>query len=578
MSRSVLPLTTPARFVLGLALSAILCACSERVVPLPSTISIDDPTQPIRDLEVVENLSEEVADRLLSLGELLTRRDFASSADYFAGDFAGHALGSLPEKERSPMPLGAEKRVLDSSAPTIVSREDFVGDLERLLGAWSRVELVLWKVKGAEFQAGPDHRPGKIRLFLDNIGDLPSGGREEITAWAWALAERRKGIWRIARFQLESAERARIEDRPFHEISAAAGVAHLGIRYGQPGNTEDAWNGAACGDVDGYGRWDIFVPGAPRNFLYLARAEGGFREAAEERGLAHPGGGTGPVLFDHDNDGDQDLFVTHRAWVEGGKWQGETLRLYRNDGRGRFEDVSEAVGLAVRRYGFSATAWDYDQDGWVDLFVCGYGRMASQPNDSWIQARNGAPNSLFKNHGGERFEDVAAAIGIAGTSWTYASAAADYDEDGDLDLYVANDYGVKELWKNDGKGGFMDVAADLGVTDVGNGMGVTWGDLDGDGRLDLYVSNMSSTAGNRILGRLAESVDESVYADLKKLASGNSIFLADPEGGFRRQAASAGGINGSWAWSAALCDLDLDGALDVYCASGFVSGDQAADT
>jgi hypothetical protein len=105
-------------------------------------------------------------------------------------------------------------------------------------------------------------------------------------------------------------------------------------------------------------------------------------------------------------------------------------------------------------------------------------------------------------------------------------------------------------------------------------MGAAFGDLDNDGRVDLYVSNMSSTAGNRILKRLSES---SGTRDLLKMAAGNSIFMA-AGGTFERLDPALGGIGASWAWAPALFDLDLDGRLDVYCASGFVSGDSLADT
>ena len=112
-------------------------------------------------------------------------------------------------------------------------------------------------------------------------------------------------------------------------------------------------------------------------------------------------------------------------------------------------------------------------------------------------------------------------------------------------------------------------------------MGAAWGDLDTDGELDLYVSNMSSTAGNRILKRLVQKDD--TWKNLHKLAAGNTIFLRDSgadEGtpGFGLCPKERGGIGGSWAWSPALADLDLDGRLDVYCCSGFVTGDTPADT
>jgi hypothetical protein len=557
--------------------SLLLAACSEPFV-LPDTIEIADPDPAIDDLETVEDLSEEVADRLLLLGDEMTRRDFTKLADWFAKDFAGHALAPLAVKQTDALSLGGKLEVLDPAGARIVDRAGFLAGLESVLGAWGRAELALWKVKGAEFDASSGKKSGKIRLYLDFIGDTAEGGREEITGWAWAGVVKKSGKWVVHRFQLESLSRASIERRPFTEVGGAAGVAHLGIRFGKPGNTEDAWNGAAAGDIDGDGLFDIFVPSRPRNFLYRALGDGTFEELAEARGLAGPEGGTGAVFFDFDADGDQDLFVAHRAWKTKGQWEGESLHLYANDGKGSFSDVSAKLGLDVRRYGFSATLLDHDGDGWLDLFVCGYGRPASEHNNSWTQATNGQANSLFRNLEGRGFEDVAPALGMDGRAWSYAAAAADFDRDGDEDLYVANDYGVNQLWRNAGDGSFVDVAEELGVTDIGNGMGVTWGDLNSDGRLDLYVSNMSSTAGSRILTRLADSLDPGAFAQLKKFAGGNTIFLATPEGGFQRQESARGGVNASWAWSTALADLDLDGDIDAYCANGFVTGDQAADT
>ncbi len=176
---------------------------------------------------------------------------------------------------------------------------------------------------------------------------------------------------------------------------------------------------------------------------------------------------------------------------------------------------------------------------------------------------------------------------MAGQSWSYAAAFADFDEDGDQDLYIANDYGDNRLYLNRGDLTFQDVAAELGVLDTGNGMGATWGDLDNDGRLDLYVSNMSSSAGNRILKRLGAGASsegsasrvppKGTAATLLKLAAGNTIFR-QTERGFQALPASQGGVGASWAWSAALLDIDLDGIQDVYVANGFISGDSLKDT
>jgi len=540
-------------------------------------IEISDPDPRIEDLEAVESDTEEVADRLLDLGLELRARNFGKVGEWFADDFEGDRLTGLKVAQTDGLHLDA-KRTEYTCAGVAGRRAEFVADLESLLGNWQRCELALWKTKGAEFQRGGRLRWGKVHVKLHFIGDTQAGGREEINAWAWIRVERRAGLWSVTQFQLESLERLEIVGRPFRDVSIAAGVAHRGIRYGKKGNTEDAWNGAACGDVDGDGLWDIFVPSYPDNFLYLNRGDGTFIEQAEARGVQGPSAGTGALFLDLDNDGDQDLFVAHRAWQDEKQgWHGKTLQAYLNDGQGNFSNATTQLGLDVHRYGFSATALDYDGDGWVDLFVAGYGRVSTEHNDDWLESRNGRPNSLFRNLNGQGFKDVAPELGLDGERWTYAAAAADYDGDGDTDLYAANDFGSNQLWENQGDGTFRDVAAELGVTDQGNGMGCAWGDLDGDGRLDLYVSNMSSTAGNRILARLWESLPEGDRGSLKKAAAGNSVFFAG-EDGFERVPASAGGIGANWAWSTALTDLDNDGCLDVFCVNGFATGDLPHDT
>ena len=312
-------------------------------------------------------------------------------------------------------------------------------------------------------------------------------------------------------------------------------------------------------------------------------------------------GGTGALFVDFDNDSDQDLIVGHVGWVEkDGTLGGNTLQLYINDGDGRFTEQSAAYGLDLRLDAYSLTAFDYDVDGWIDIYVSCYGRIEAEHNNSWIEATNGSPNALLRNVGAKRFEDVAEAAGVRGSRWSYAAAAADIDYNGTIDLYVANDYGSNRLYKNNGNGTFTDIAEERVVTDVGNGMGVSFGDIDNDGLLDVYVSNMSSSAGNRILSRLApeeapvrtaggsatgppegsisRAEATSTERTLLKLAAGNTIFRQVGDGGFEMVPSSNGGVGASWAWSCALLDIDLDATQDIYVANGFISGDSLKDT
>ncbi len=556
---------------------------AENGASLPSTIEIADPTQPIGRLEFVEDATEEVADRLLSFSDKIRRRDFGAAASFLSADFAGESLAGLAVEREAELHLAMVTTHRDPSSAQVVNRAGFLDGIKNWIGPWSRVESVIWKTKGAEFETSRNSW-GKIQLFVHITGVDAQGGWMSIASWGWARAIREEGQWVLDRSKITNFKSTRRAGTIFTDVSVAAGVAHTGIRFGQPGNQSYAFNGVASCDLNGDGLWDIFVPSDARNYLYLsnsnsANSGGRFTEAAESHGLAQPDAGTGAVFFDCDNDGDQDLMVGQVGWrAEDGQAAGKRIQLYINDGRGHFEERGEQFGLgSAPLTAYSLTVLDYDGDGYLDVFVCGYGRLEVEHNNSWIEATNGAKNGLLRNDAGKGFADVAHELGLAGRAWTYASAAADYDGDGDSDLYVANDYGTNTLWRNDG-GTFTDVSKELGVLDSGNGMGVSFGDLNSDGRLDLYVSNMSSTAGNRILERLSGDLDAETFAMLKKLAAGNTIFLQEADGKFRRLEKSAGGVGGSWAWSTAISDFDLDGALDVFCANGFVTGDLPFDT
>jgi len=542
---------------------------------------------PLGDMNLVEDFSEEVAGRLVAFSERLRRRDYSGARAFLAEDFKGQALAPLAVATTVSLPLGAERAVLDVSASARVDRDGFLTSMAELLAPWERVETVSFKVAGAEFGQGAS-TVGRVHLKIHFQGAMPGGAPRSVRGHATSGVQRLSGVWVLDGLELESLTVLSRGAALFTEVSASAGVAHAGVRFGQPGNMNFAFSGAAAGDVDGDGDFDLFVPSRPRSFLYIAGSENGHRVFADEgamRGVAEPGGGTGALFIDWDADGDQDLLVADVGWETGdGGVGGNPLRLYSNEGgsgvdgpegQWAFAERGSALGFDALVHAYSMVAFDRDLDGFLDVFVCDYGRLEVEPNDSWIAASNGSPNLLLANQAGERFEDVTAAAGVSDTHWSYAAAAADLDLDGDQDLYVANDYGPNDYWRNRGKGSFENAAEKHGALDLGNGMGASMGDLDGDGRLDLYVSNMSSTAGRRILGRLSGA--DGAQTDLEKTAAGNTVLLWR-DAGFEVLPAAAGGVDGSWAWAAQLCDVDLDGRLDVFCANGFVSGDSAADT
>jgi hypothetical protein len=356
----------------------------------------------------------------------------------------------------------------------------------------------------------------------------------------------------------------------FSEVAAPAGVALSRPAYGSSGNTGFVWHGAVAADFDNDGWLDLFVTGPYRNYLYLNDGQGSFRDTSEQAGLGLSENGVAPVAFDYDNDGDQDLFISAVG----------SQRLLENrlvpDGKLAFQDVSSKAGVARVALGFSAAVGDVNGDGWPDVYVTCYNHYGQVMPNSWYRATNGTPNLLFINQGDGRFREQAARWGVDDRRWSYAAAFADLDGDGRLDLYVANDFGENALFINQGDR-FADQAAERGVLDPGYGMGVSFGDYNNDGLLDLHVTNMSSTAGNRILSRL---LPDSGPKDnvLLKLAAGNSLYQNRGGGFFRDVTAEAGPFSAGWAWGGGFLDLDNDGWEDLFSPNGFISGKSMKDT
>ncbi|MFT7462746.1 MAG: hypothetical protein ACI9EF_001088 [Pseudohongiellaceae bacterium] len=543
---------------------------------LPAVIDVAQPEPMISVMDVVEDMSEAVANSLVDLANVLRRRAYGEAPQWFTDDFAGLSLASMAKPEIESLPLGAQALHYDPETAEIAGRDAWLASLEDLLSVYGVLDAVVAKVKGAEFETSAVGR-GRVRLKLSTFGLGADRQPLAMTAWAWVGVVERRGRWMIERFQTLSLDIAQRATPLFADVTVGAGVANQTGIFGKHGNNLFYWNGAASHDVNGDGLWDLFVPTLNGCFLYLNNGEGGFDEVSKAWGLADEKGGTGALFFDYDNDGDTDLAVGHVGWVRpNGSLGGDTLRLWRNDRNG-FTDVSEESGFGGRHVAFSLVAGDYDGDGFTDVYVCSYNRMDAVYPESWYHAENGTPNGLYRNLGDGTFVDMAAQWGADDSRWTFAAAAHDFDADGDLDLYLANDYGDNSLLVNLGDGHFQKGGAKAELLDSGNGMGTAWGDVNNDGDLDLYVANMSSTAGNRILKRMVDSADGGMGGTLLKLASGNSIFKRVDDG-FERVPAAQGGVGAAWAWSSSLSDFDLDGCVDVFVANGFISGESAADT
>ncbi|MDI1242013.1 MAG: VCBS repeat-containing protein, partial [bacterium] len=412
---------------------------------------------------------------------------------------------------------------------------------------------------------------GRARIAFYVIGRDVNGKREWARGSFWAdVRYAANKHWQFDSFDLTSFDSLVAEKDMFSEVAVPAGVGVSLPGFGTPENSGFIWHGAAAADLNKDGWIDLFVTAPDRNYLYLNDGKGRFRDASAEAGVTNLATGVAPLLLDYDNDGDSDIFIST---------VGQQILLenrFAQDGKLSFRDISLEAGVARDAIGFSAVSADINGDGRLDIYVTSYNRYGQITPNSWFRATNGTPNLLFVSQPNGGFREEAAEWGVDDRRWSYAAEFADINADGKMDLYVANDFGEKAMYINQGEK-FVDEAEARGVRDPGNGMGVSFGDYNNDGRLDIHASNMSSTAGNRILTRLFPTAGPQENV-LKKLAAGNNLFENTGDGKFKDVTAAVGGFSGGWAWGGGFIDFDNDGWEDIYTPNGFISGKSMKDT
>ena len=338
-------------------------------------------------------------------------------------------------------------------------------------------------------------------------------------------------------------------------------------------------NGLAAGDIDGDGFDDLYIcqPAGLPNRMYRNRGDGTFEDitAASGTGLLD---NTACALFaDVDNDGRQDLIVVRASGP----------LLFLNDGKGKFHLQPKAFQFANQPQGTftGAAIADYDCDGWLDIYFCLYsyyqGADQYRYPAPYYAAENGPPNFLMKNSRNGTFRDVTHETGldVNNRRFSFCCAWSDFNRDGWPDLYVVNDFGQKNLYKNNGDGTFTDTAKAAGVEDVGAGMSVCWLDYDKDGRQDLYVADMWTAAGLRVSTeeQFQPNASAGVRALYQRHAMGNCLYRNRGEGTFEDAGPRSGTLMGRWAWSSDAWDFDHDGYPEIYIANGMISGPQRED-
>ena len=446
---------------------------------------------------------------------------------------------------------------------------------------------------------------GRMELTWEHTRtDDGAAGGWQITGWKttemhWRASPRRLFVEALDTAMHESQEASMLRRSLHYEATVKHyrdGAKQLPHPYFAPISANQK-EGIAVADVNGDGFDDIYITmRLGKNMLLVNQGDGTFLEQAASFKLDLPGHTTCALFADFDNDGDQDVIL--------GRSLLKTSYLENRQGVFYQHPIPKFMPMAA----LSMSAADYNMDGLLDVYICTYRPAApagASPAGGVAQSKDGdfdwpdeffdinlareyrrrvsehrkrkggtvldqlgPPNVLLVNRGGGRFEPAPEndTVGI----WRNSMQATwgDYNRDGRPDLYIANDWGLDVLFRNDGSGGFTDVTTQAGVTAYGYAMGASWGDYDNDGQDDLYVSNMYSEPGRRITKQIPGL--EKMFIES---AAGNWLYHQVANGKFEQVAGlmppSMTVMKAGWSWGGCFADFDNDSFLDLYVLNGY---------
>ena len=448
---------------------------------------------------------------------------------------------------------------------------------------------------------GEDEFTARTTMWLK--GSRLDGVVEIKAAFHITLQKRGENNWLITRQELIRGDTVIGPGEGFVDIAEQAGLAVFKAKHNPMFETPE-WEpkvfeiakyssaGISVADYDNDGWEDLFIPNGEHAMLFRNKGDGTFEEATEKAGLPSDLIGVNVALFvDLDNDGDKDIFM--------GRFTLENM-LWRNNGDGTFTDVTEGAGLGGFIVSVASSA-DYDNDGDLDIYLGRYLDPRTKLPTTPFYTRNSEDNALLRNDGDLKFTNVTDIAGVREGGLSLGTVWGDYNKDGLQDLYVANDFGRNALFKNNGDGTFDDVSLESGTLDLGFGMSASMGDVDNDGDLDIYVANVHSgqrwygqapTLKNYLLTSLRQGTlmeDLPIYQDLYKylganwssagdhIIKGNSLLLNDGNGNFTDVAVAANANPFGWYWGSTMFDYDNDGLQDLYSANGWITAHNIED-
>ena len=539
------------------------------------------------------------------IGEILSRwsaslrnsaHDLHAITNSLAANFSGASLLPIESRvQRTSSVLQVRKAVFSSEAT--VSRDAFVHDWQSALADLSAIDIAEFQITHiqADQPDGTAKLPKQVqtRVRYEIVGSGQSFHREQrVGNWHIIWEPSVPGEFCASQWRVLDETLARSASPVYVDITAAA-IGRDPSYSEQLLHGTDYWrtlldgacgidiyghNGVSVADIDNDGFDDLYIcqtAGLP-NRLYRNRGDGTFEDITESSGLGILENTVCALFADFNNNGRQDVILVRN--------NGPLLFL--NQGDGKFQQKPDAFQFASPPQGTftGAAVADYDRDGWLDIYFPLYsyyqGTGQYKYPSPYQDAENGPPNFMMRNHRDGTFHDVTAASGLDknNTRYSFCCGWSDFDNDGWPDLYVVNDFGRKNLYRNNGDGTFTDVAPQQGVEDVGAGMSVCCFDYNDDGAQDLYVSNMWTAAGVRVsmLDAFKADSDPKIRALYQKHAMGNSLLQNHGTRFYDVTNTADVGV-GRWAWSADSLDFDHDGFADLYVVNGMVSGPSRYD-
>ena len=543
---------------------------------------------PGSDDYVTEKFAFEIQSALDKWSQELTRDPFAFVALSSCLDNSIEASTLIPIKE-TELRSGAGLKIVRRgfSAELIPGREPFLHAVKTWLGQITRVETAEFEITSIEEVS---KTPPAVRLEIryDIVASRSDQTREErVGMWQTQWAGDTPGPWKARRWEASEEIQSVFKGPGFIDVThqVLGGTASFasqilrGADYwrtvldGACGIDVYGNNGVAVGDYDNDGFDDLYVcqPAGLPNRLYRNQGDGTFEDVTEKSGVGVLDNTACALFADFDNRGRQDLLVVC----------GSGPLLFINQGDGTFAVKRDAFQFATPPKGTftHAALADYDGDGRLDIYFCMYSYYLGLDQYHYpvpyFDARNGPGNRLMHNQGNGTFVDRTeeAGLNIDNDRYSFACAWGFVDSHNSPDLFVANDFGRCNLYRNNGDGTFKSISSEAHTDDVGAGMSACWADFNNDSHQDAYVANMWSAAGQRVSEQkqFHEKSPENIRAFYRRHARGNALYRNLGDGKFQNVSQQARVEMGRWSWCSDFFDFDHDGYADLYVANGYIS-------